>query len=184
MPPETSRIAYASRGSVGPGHQDLFDRLEALRGNPVENIFLAIANAPDLCDGVLAMAMSLRRSRLLDRQLRELAVLTVGLETGADYEVAHHWNSAVKAGLGHEKLAALAEFETAPVFSDTERLVMRFARAVTRSGRVDDALWDGLCAILDDKQRLELVLTVAWYNCVVRILLPLQIGIEDWHERL
>ncbi|MET7246257.1 carboxymuconolactone decarboxylase family protein [Methylobacterium sp. EM32] len=184
MPPDISRIAYASRQSVGPDHQDLFDRLEALRGNPVENVFLAIANAPNLCDGVLAMAMSLRQSRLLDRQLRELAVLTVGLETRSDYEVAHHWNSAVKAGVSHAKLDALADFETAAIFSDTERLVMRFARAVTRSGRVDDALWDGLCLVLDEPQRLELVLTVAWYNCVVRILLPLQIGIEDWHERL
>jgi alkylhydroperoxidase family enzyme len=184
MESTTSRIAYASRASVGPDNQDLFDRLEALRGNPVENIFLAIANAPDLCDGVLAMAMSLRRSRLLDRQLRELAVITVGLETKADYEVAHHWNSAVKAGVSREKLNAIADFETATVFSDAERIVMRFAQAVTRSGRVDDALWGDLCGVLDDKQRLELVLTVAWYNCVVRILLPLQIGLEEWHERL
>jgi len=30
---------------------------------------------------------------------------------------------------------------------------------------------------------MELVLTVAWYNCVVRILLPLDIEMEDWFRR-
>jgi alkylhydroperoxidase family enzyme len=178
------RIGNASRDSVGPDHQGLFDRLEALRGKPVENVFLAVANAPALCDGVLAMAMSLRQSTLLDRQLRELAVLTVGLETRADYEVAHHWNSAVKAGLSQAKLERLAQFETDDRFTASERAVMRFARDVTRTGRVDDGLWAELCGFLDEQERLELVLTTAWYNCVVRILLPLNIELEDWFSRL
>lgn len=178
------RIGNASRDSVGPDQQGLFDRLEALRGKPVENVFLAVANAPALCDGVLAMAMSLRQSTLLDRQLRELAVLTVGLETQADYEVAHHWNSAVKAGLPHAKLERLAEFETDDLFTAPERAVMLFARNVTRTGRIDDSLWTELCGFLDEQERLELVLTVAWYNCVVRILLPLDIALEDWFARL
>ncbi|CAH2601580.1 Carboxymuconolactone decarboxylase family protein [Rhodovastum atsumiense] len=179
-----ARIPYASRDAAPAADQALFDRLEALRGKPVENIFLAIANAPALCEGVLAMAMSLRHSTILDRQLRELAVLTVGLETSAEYEVAHHWNSAVKAGVTREKLERLHDFEDAPVFSDQERVVMRVARAVTRDGRLDDDLWQQLCAVLDEPQRLELVLTIAWYNCVVRILLPLEIDIEDWFRRL
>ena len=34
------------------------------------------------------------------------------------------------------------------------------------------------------QERMELVLTVAWYNCIVRILLPLRIEKEDWFVRL
>ncbi len=178
-----ARIPYAARSEASASSQALFDRLEAPRGKPVENVFLAVANAPSLCEGVLAMAMSLRQSTLLDRQLRELAVLTVGLETQAEYEVAHHWNSAVKAGIPHDKLDRLGDFETDPAFTETERTVMRVAATATRSGRVDDALWDQLCAVLGEPQRLELVLTIAWYNCVVCILLPFEIGIEDWYHR-
>ena len=55
---------------------------------------------------------------------------------------------------------------------------------MTVSGPVTDATWAALCTFLDERQRMELVLTVAWYNCVARILLPLQIGREDWFERL
>jgi hypothetical protein len=27
------------------------------------------------------------------------------------------------------------------------------------------------------------VMAVAWYNAVARVLLPLEIEIEDWHQR-
>lgn len=181
---QMSRVPYASREAASPSVQALFDRLEMLRGNPVENIFLALANVPSLCEGVLGMATSLRQSTILDRQLRELAVLTVGLETHADYEVAHHWNSAIKAGISPDKLERIAGFETDSAFSEAERTVMRVARQITRVGQVSDELWDDLCAVLDEAQRLELVLTVAWYNCVARIILPLNIEIENWYRRI
>lgn len=179
-----ARVPYASRDSLGPKSQALFDRLEQERGKPVENVFTAIANIPDVCEAVLHMATSLRKQTVIDRRFRELAVLTVGLETKSEYEFEHHWNSAVKAGVSHEQLLHLAEFETSPLFDDRERAIMRYARQVTLQGEVTDSAWEELCTFLDLQQRMELVVTVAWYNCVVRILLPLRIEKEDWFVRL
>src|SRR4051812_34475552 len=102
-----ARIPYARRETVAPAHRALFDRLETERGKPVENIFLAIANDPELCDAALTMAMALRKSTVLDRRLRELAVMTVGLVTGSRYEFDHHWNSALRAGVRREQVEAL-----------------------------------------------------------------------------
>jgi alkylhydroperoxidase family enzyme len=76
----------------------------------------------------------------------------------------------------------LSEYAGSNVFSPQERAVIRFAREVTRHGRIDQDVWDGLGGF-DLQQRMELVLTVAWYNCVVRILLPLDIEMEDWFRR-
>jgi alkylhydroperoxidase family enzyme len=179
-----ARVPYASRDSLGPGYKALFDRLEKERGKPVENVFTAIANIPDVCEAVLHMATSLRKQTVIDRRFRELAVLTVGMETRSEYEFEHHWNSAVKAGVPHEQLKHLAKFETSPLFNDKERAVMRYAREATVHGEVTDSTWNALCTFLDLQQRMELVLTVAWYNCVVRILLPLRIEKEDWFVRL
>jgi hypothetical protein len=39
-------------------------------------------------------------------------------------------------------------------------------------------------SFLGERGRLELLLTIAWYNCVVRIILPLQIEKEPWFVRL
>lgn len=55
---------------------------------------------------------------------------------------------------------------------------------MTRSLSAQPAAWQTLCGFLDERQRIELVLTVAWYDCVVRMLLPLQIDREEWLERL
>jgi hypothetical protein len=30
---------------------------------------------------------------------------------------------------------------------------------------------------------MDVVMAVAWYNAVARVLLPLEIELEDWHER-
>lgn len=175
-----ARLPYASRETASAEAQALFDTLEARRGRPIENIFLMLAREPHLCEAVLGLASALRTSTLLDRRYRELAVLTVGVTTGASYEVDHHWNPALRAGVTPAQLAALADFETSELFDGKERTVMRYAREVTGTGTTTDATWAGLSDFLDPSARLELALTVAWYNCVARLILPLQIEREAW----
>src|SRR4030081_878090 len=86
-----ARIGYVSRDTMPEGRTDLYDRLAAERGTNLEHIFLALANAPDLAEAVLGLATALRKKTTLSRVFRELAVVTVGLETDAQYEVEHHW---------------------------------------------------------------------------------------------
>jgi len=156
-------------------------KLEAARGTPVSNIFLALANVPALGDGVLALATSLRKSPLLSRRLRELAVLTVGIETQCHYELAHHWATALKLGIKQAELEQIPAFASSALFSDEDRAVIRYALEATRSVAVSQPTWDALEPLGHDA-RLELVLTVAWYNCVSRIAQPLQLEMEDWFE--
>ncbi len=107
-----ARVPLPAPEALSGATREVYDRIAASRGVPVENIFLALLNTPDLADGVLGLASTLRASTALPRPLRELAVVTVGLETGAEYEVNHHWNAALKAGVRREQLEAL--FEGAP----------------------------------------------------------------------
>lgn len=177
-----ARIPYVTRDTMPEGRTDLYDRLVAERGPKLENIFSALANAPDLTEAVLGMATALRKKTELPRVFRELAVVTVGLETNATYEVDHHWNAALREGVRREQLERLREFETADCFTEEERAVIRLARDVTTTGEVSDAAWNAT-AFLGQRQQLELLLTIAWYNCVVRIILPLEIDMEPWFVR-
>jgi alkylhydroperoxidase family enzyme len=178
-----SRIGYVSRDTMPEGRTDLYDRLAAERGPNLEHIFLALANAPDLAEAVLGLATALRKKTTLSRVFRELAVITVGLETDAQYEVEHHWNAALRAGVRREQLEHLDDFETAACFTGQERAVIRLAKEVTVAGKVANSTWEAV-SFLGDRGRLELLLTIAWYNCVVRIILPLQIEKEPWFVRL
>ena len=38
-------------------------------------------------------------------------------------------------------------------------------------------------SFLGPRRQMELLLTIAWYNCVVRIILPLEIEKEPWFVR-
>jgi alkylhydroperoxidase family enzyme len=179
-----ARVPYVTREAFPVDQQHLYDRLEAARRKQVENVFKAVANVPALLEGVLGMATALRKSKVLSRKFRELVIVTVGIETGSEYEVNHHWNDAIKAGVSREQLARLSDFEAAPCFNEAERAVIRYAREATLNGEVRDTTWDAVCKVLNLSERMELVLSVAWYNCVVRILLPLRIETEDWYRRL
>lgn len=174
-----ARIPFISARGATPEQQEHLRTLEAVRAGPVSNIFLAIGNAPALGDGVLAMATALRRSSLLSRRLRELAIVAVGVETGCFYELAHHWAAALKLGIGQAELEEITRYEGSSLFSTEDRAVIRYAVEATRHVSVSESTWEALAPLGPDA-RLELVLTVAWYNCVSRIAEPLQVDIEEW----
>src|SRR6266851_5886026 len=56
-----ARIPYVSRETMPDGRTDLYDRLVRERGAIPENVFLALANVPDLAEAVLGMATALRK---------------------------------------------------------------------------------------------------------------------------
>ena len=68
---------------------------------------------------------------------------------------------------------------TSELFSTEDRSVIRYALESTRAGSVSDSTWGALDSLGSDA-RLELVLTVAWYNCVARIAEPLRLDMEEW----
>ena len=70
------------------------------------------------------------------------------------------------------------------MFDDKERAVLAFAKESTANGEVSDATWDEVRRHFDQREAMEIVLTVAWYNNVVRILLPLKIEHEDWFKKM
>jgi AhpD family alkylhydroperoxidase len=175
-----ARIQYASLESDDPAVADFLQRLQATRGKP-SHIFLALAQAPALGEGVLAMATALRTSRLLSRRLRELAVLAVAIETRCAYELLHHWKTALDLGLTQGELEALPEHATSTCFTEQDRSVVRFALELTRHGKVSDAAWEAV-EHLGEHARLELVLTVAWYNAVARMAHALDLDVEPWFD--
>jgi alkylhydroperoxidase family enzyme len=176
-----ARVPYPTKEDLPESERHIYERMARERGTG--NIWLAIANQPKILDAMVSLANALRNDTAFDKRYRELGVLMVGLVTKSDYEFDHHWNSALLAGVRREQLESLAEFETAPVFNDQERAVLRYAKEATTTGNVSDATWNALRRYFDTREAMEVVLTVAWYNCVVRILLPLQIEHEPGFKR-
>ena len=68
-------------------------------------------------------------------------------------------------GISDEKLLALPDWESSPLFDETERLVLEYADSMTITGRdVSDALFARLRDRFGDDAIVELTEIVAWEN--------------------
>ncbi len=177
------RVPYLNQEDLAETDREIFDRLVEERKSPVGNIFRTLAHTPGLLRRFLALGAELRHKTALDPKLRELALMTVGRITAATYEFEHHWNLALRVGVRREQLEHLAEFESAPLFNEQERAVMRYAAEATREVKVSDGTFAALREFLDTRRIMELVQNVAFYNMVVRILVPLGVEVEPWYQR-
>jgi len=62
-------------------------------------------------------------------------------------------------------MEALGEYATSPLFSETERLVLEYADAMTQTPvEVSDGLFAKLRGIFTDAQMVELTSALAWEN--------------------
>lgn len=68
-----------------------------------------------------------------------------------------------------EKFDALGEYETSPLFSDLERLVLRYAEEMTRRIRVDAGLVERLRQQFSPEALMQLTLSIAAANFTNRI---------------
>ncbi|MGH7907037.1 MAG: carboxymuconolactone decarboxylase family protein [Candidatus Binataceae bacterium] len=177
-----ARLPYINREDLAEKDREIFDRIAAERGR-VANVFRMMANAPNLLRRYFEWSVELRTKTLLDPILRELAIMTVGRLTGANYEFTHHWNIARKLGVPREKLEKLAEYDKSDLFDEHERAVIRYAAEATREVKVSDATFDALRAFLDNRRLMELILNVASYNLIVRLLVPTQVELEPGVNR-
>jgi len=172
-----ARLPYLDRDQLPEPDRDIFDGLLAQRGT-VNNIFRIAAHSPLLLRRMLYFSDGLRNRTRLDRRFRELAILTVGRLTNAEYEYTHHQRLAKSVGVRQEQLDRLAAWETDAAFNEQERAVIRHATEVTQNVKVADSTFDALRKFLDNEQIVELTLNTAFYNMVVRFLVPMQVDLE------
>jgi len=68
-------------------------------------------------------------------------------------------------GVSEEKILALPDYATSPLYSDAERVALEYADAMTLSEReVGDELFARLRRVYDDDALVELTAIIAWEN--------------------
>lgn len=171
------RVPYRDRDDVPAEVAEMMDRQQAERGY-VLNLSRTLANSPGLLRPFSGLGGYLRFGSKLDPALRELAILTVGRLADAQYEYQHHIEWAYKYGITPAQIDALEQWASSPLFDERQRAVMRYAWQVTERVRVADEVAAAVQAFMSAEEFVDLTVTIAFYNAVVRILEPLQIELE------
>lgn len=175
------RIPTIPDAELGP--RPLVEAIEARRGGALLNLDRMLLRSPVFAAGWNGFMGAIRTQLTLDAVLRELAICTVAVETGAAYEWSQHAPELLAAGGSEAQLLALQAPNPAhntQAFSATERAVIALAQAMTRDVHVDAAVFGAVQAALPEpQQQVELVGVIASYNMVSRFLVALQVPMED-----
>jgi alkylhydroperoxidase family enzyme len=88
-----------------------------------------------------------------------------------------------RQGVTEQQLLDLADFETSSAFSELEKLVLRYAVAMTRTPvDVPDELFAALQRHFNPQQMVELTSAIAWENYRARLNRAFDIEAEGFSE--
>jgi alkylhydroperoxidase family enzyme len=165
--------------------EDLAEKDRGLLQRPA-NLFRLLVHSPEAFRNFSRLGGWIRNGSTLDPRLREMAILQVGYVTGTAYEWAHHIHIGRDFGVSDDDLRAIA-LETAGLASSLPRLdalVLRAAREMTSGARVSDEVFADLAARLSAEHIIDLLMTIAYYNLVVRLIHSLDVEIEPEYAGL
>ena len=172
-----ARVPYLDQSDLPAEHKDLLARNI--------NLFRAMVHSPNGARAFHGLGEFIRHKSRLDPRLRELAILQVGYLTKSVYEYTHHIKIGRGFGVSEGDIRAIAD-ETAELPSTLEplaRTVLRAAREMTEGFSISDGTFAALKEALDHERLTDLVLTVAFYNAVVRFLATMQIDNEPEYQQ-
>ena len=158
----------------------LVAEIRARRGGKLLNLDRMLLHSPALAQAWNAYLGAIRGNLSVAPKLRELAILSVAVLNGADYEFAQHLPLFLRAGGTPEAAKALRSFDAAcddPVlFSAAERATMKLTAEMTRQVALNDSTFESVRReLLDDQHVVELVAIIATYNMVSRFLVALAV---------
>jgi len=172
-----ARLPYLERSDLQPEFQELLARNI--------NLHRLLVHSPSATRAWHTFAHFIRHESRLDPRLRELAILQVGYLERSAYEYSHHIKIGREFGVSDDDIRAIAdETEGRPsTLDDLSRAVLRAAREMTHGLSISERTFQELRQSLDNERLMDLVLTIAFYNAVVRILATLQIDVEDEYQQ-
>jgi len=174
---KTTRIPLLERDQVTPEIANVYDALLKTRG-VVPNMFKTLAHTPALALATAGYLKALLSDGALPGWYKELIATRMSLLNGSEYAVSAHTISAKQKGASEDQIAAVkSDFEQGP-FTESEKLGLRCAEKIHRSGRdLDDASFAELKRAYSDAQIVELVATAAVFEFFPRFVDGLRIPV-------
>jgi alkylhydroperoxidase family enzyme len=171
-----ARLNYLDAGDLAEADRDLLARPIALHR--------LLVHSPGAARAFGGLGSYIRHGSTLDPRLRELAILQVGWLARSPYEWSHHVKIGQDFGVSEADIEALiADSAGQPNPLDAQaRAVLRAAREMTGGLAASDASFAALRGFLGASDLTDLVLTIAFYNAVVRFLATMQIDVEPEYQ--
>ena len=167
------RIPYPDPASLPPEDREFLAELPQL------NIHRLLAGSPSMFRPLVRLFSAYLSDGLLDKELREIAILRVAHLTKSEYELFNHVRAARVIGMSEDRIQATAPAGDESVFSLEEQLVLGFVDEVVRDGGASKETFDALGEYLSTAQMIELTVVVGVYVMVSQICATFEIEPEE-----
>jgi alkylhydroperoxidase family enzyme len=155
---------------------------EILAKNRNANIFRMMAHAPGHFHQYCRLGNAILQHGELDPVLRELAITRTGILCEAPYEIAAHKRIGKKVGVTDEQNEALADWQSANCFTETQRAALAFADEVVKLNKPTDATFKAIASKLTPAALVELQLAIGYYIMTSKFLETFEIDLQPVTE--
>jgi alkylhydroperoxidase family enzyme len=173
-----ARLPYLEADQVAPEYRDMLKRNT--------NLHKLLVNSPDMALAFNSVGNFIRFKSKLDPRLRELAILQVGWLEKSEYEFTHHVRIGKEFGVTDEDIVDLMA-ETEGIQSRLEpraRAVLKGAREMAYKLEMSMTTFAEIKRHLSNEEMVDLVLTIAFYCAVVRVLATMKIDNEPSYKEV
>ena len=171
-----ARLPYLDKEDLKPEDQELLARNI--------NLHRLMVHSPGAKRAFGTLGTYIRHGSTMDARLRELAILQVGWLAKSPYEWSHHVKIGYDFGVSEDDIRNLiaetdgTDTDLAPI----DKAVLRAAREMTLDGKVADATFDALADHFSKEHLIDLLVTTAFYNAVVRFLASTEMDVEESYQ--
>ena len=151
-----------------PQFRERFEHYQKTRGF-VPNSILTMARRPAIAEAFMDLNRAVLYEGTVSEELKMLVSLVTSQASGCTYCQAHMTNLSSIYKASDEKIQAVWDFETSPLFSDAERAALRLGyHAALVPNEATEADFNELKRHFDEGQIVEIVATIALFGYLNR----------------
>ena len=143
-----------------PELEDTFRITEEYLGFSANDV-LTMARLPAATKAYIEFAIAVIQEATIDPQLIQLITLVASAVSGCRYCTAHSANNCNDAGVDTQKISAVWEYQTSPLFSEKERVALDFAfKAAQSPSTLEQSDYDHAKQFFNETELTEIILVV------------------------
>lgn len=158
----------------------VFEALRSFGAEP-SDLYRALSNNEEIADLWIRFAWGLRTASKTPRALRELMILRCAQLQDAEYQWRDHTAMARDSGVSGEQVADLDRWQSSERFDEPTRACLALTDE-TVAGHVSEETLRRLADLFPPDERVELIVTAAFYCMVPRVLDALRLAPEQTGE--
>ena len=148
-------------------------------GGHVFNVFTTLARDPKMMKAYLPFGAYILGGSTLPPREREILILRIGWLCRSEYEFGQHSVIGQGAGLTPEEISRITKGPKAKGWSPFDAALIRAVDELHSDAFITDVTWHALAERYDEKQMIDLIMTVGAYSMLSMALNSLGVQLDE-----